>query len=120
MNITQKQVGWSFWVWWVGLTILGGLAGNYVADLLSLGMLSRPTDAGILFSMLGSGIFALAVSTAQWFLLRRLFPNSVWWLVAGTLGRAFGVLIGSITLVIISTQLKLHAGSWTTAFYLMA
>jgi hypothetical protein len=120
MNIAQKQVGWNFWIWWVGLTIIGGLAGNYIADMLGLGMLSWPTNTGILFSMLGSGVFALSVSTAQWFLLRRLFSKTAWWLVAGTFGRAFGMLIGSMILVIISNQFKLQAGIWSTSIYLTA
>ncbi|HVN14140.1 MAG TPA: hypothetical protein VMT73_00245, partial [Anaerolineales bacterium] len=118
MSIAQKQVGWSFWIWWVGLTIVGGLVGNYIADMLGLEMLNRPTDAGILFSVLGSGVFALCVSAAQWFLLRRLFDKSAWWLVAGTFGRAFGMLIGSITLVLISSQFNLQAGLWSTSLYL--
>jgi hypothetical protein len=118
MNSTQKQVGRRLWIWWVGCTIIGGLAGNYIADTLSLGMRSRPTDAGILFSMAGSGVFALCVSTAQWFLLRRLFPKTAWWLVTGTLGRAFGMLIGSIIVVVISNQFKLQAGFWSTSIYL--
>jgi hypothetical protein len=118
MNNEQKQVGWSFWFWWVGCTMIGGLAGNYIADKSGLGFLSQSTNAGILFSMLASGVFALAVSIAQWFLLRRLFSRAGWWLVAGTSGRAFGMLIGSITLVIISEQFKLQAGVWSTAIYL--
>jgi hypothetical protein len=118
MNIGQKQVGWSFWIWWTGLTIIGGLVGNYIADKLSLGILSWPADAGILFSMLGSGVFALAVSAAQWILLRRLFSKTAWWVTAGTLGRAFGMLIGSVTLVIISNQFKLQAGFWASCIYL--
>ncbi len=98
INTAPKKVGWSFWIGWVGLTIMGGLAGNYIADILGLGMRSGSTDAGILFSMLGSGVFALCVSAAQWFLLRRLFSKTAWWLVAGTFGRALGMLIGSIAL----------------------
>jgi hypothetical protein len=120
MNIAQKQAGWSFWIWWVGFTIIGGLVGNYIADMLGLGMPGWPTDTGILLSMLGSGVFALSVSTAQWFLLRRLFSKAAWWLVAGTFGRAFGMLIGSIALVIISNQFKLQAGFWSTSIYLAA
>jgi uncharacterized integral membrane protein len=118
MNATQKQTGWNFWIWWVVLTIIGGVVGSYVADRLSLGMLNWPTDMGILLSMVGSGVFALAVSTAQWFLLRRLFSKSGWWIVAGTFGRAFGVLIGSMLLVTISSQIGLQAGFWSTSFYL--
>jgi hypothetical protein len=118
MNIEQKQVGWSFWIWWTGLTIIGGLAGNYIADMLSLGMLNWPTDAGILLSMLGSGVFALSVSAAQLILLRRLFSKTAWWLVAGTSGRALGMLIGSITIVIISHQFNLQAGLWSSGIYL--
>jgi hypothetical protein len=118
MNIEQKQVGWSFWIWWTGLTIIGGLAGNYIADMLGLGMLSWPTDTGILFSMLGSGVFGLCVSAAQWILLRRMFPKTAWWLVAGTFGRAFGMLIGSMTIVIISNKFNLQAGSWSSILYL--
>ena len=118
MNIGQKQVGWMFWIWWTGLTIIGGLAGNYIADTLSLGTLGRPTDAGILFSMLESGVFALLVSAAQWILLRRLFSGTAWWLIWGTFGRALGMLIGSITIVIISHLFNLPAGFWATSIYL--
>lgn len=118
MNIEQKQAGWSFWIWWTGVTIIGGVAGTTVADKLSLGMLSGQNDAGILFSMLGSGVFALFVSAAQWILLRRLFSNSAWWLAGGTFGRAFGMLIGSITIVLISHQFNLQGGVWTSSIYL--
>jgi len=107
-----------FWIWWTGLTIIGGLAGTYFADLLSAGTLGQPTDAGILFSMLESGIFALFVSAAQWLLLRRLFCNTAWWLVAGTFGRAVGMLIGSMAIVIITHQFNLQAGLWSTGTYL--
>ena len=120
MNIEQKQVGWNFWIWWTGLTIIGGLVGSYIADRLGLGVVNAQTEMGILLSMLASGIFALAVSAAQWVLLRRLFPKSAWWLVAGTLGRAFGVLIGSIIIVLISNQFNLKAGFWSSTIYLTA
>src|ERR1700690_2256669 len=117
MNIAQKQVGWSFLIWGAGLTVIGGLAGNAVADRLVLGMLNWPTDTGILFSILGSGVFALTVSAAQWILLRRLFSKTAWWLVAGTLGRAVGLLIGSFTIVLLSHQIILQAGLWSSAIY---
>lgn len=118
MNIEQKQVGWSFWIWWTALTIIGGLAANYIADMLGLGILGGQTDTGILLSMLGSGVFALLVSAAQWILLRHLFSKTVWWVVAGTLGRAFGMLIGSIAIVMISHQFNLQAGFWASGIYL--
>lgn len=120
MDTAKKQVGRDFWIWWAGITILGGIAGNYVADKLGLAMLNWPTDVGVLLSMLGSGVFALFVSTGQWLLLRRLFTKAGWWVASGTLGRALGMLIGSITLVIISSQLKLQAGIWSTSLYLAA
>jgi len=118
MNIGQKQVGWSFLIWWTGLTIIGGLAGNYIADRLGLGMAGWPSDTGILFSMLGSGVFALFVSAAQWIVMRRLFSKTAWWLVAGTFGRAVGMLIGSMAIVIISHQFNLQAGIWSNGIYL--
>ncbi len=120
MEIGQKHIGWRLWLWWVGLTIIGGLTGNFIADRLGLGISSRPTDEGILFSMLGSAVFGLLVSAAQWFLLRRIFSKSAWWLAAGTFGRAFGMLIGSIVLVLIGNQFKLQAGIWSTCIYLAA
>ncbi len=118
MNIKQKQVGWSFLIGWTGLTIIGGLVGSYIADRLGLGMLNWPTDTGILLTMVGSGVFALCVSAAQWILLRRLFSKTAWWLVAGTFGRGFGMLIGSMTIVIISHHINLQAGIWSTGIYL--
>ena len=117
MNIAQKQVGWSFLIWWTGLTIIGGLVGNTIADRLNLGILNWPTDTGILLSMLGSGVFALTVSAAQWILLRRLFSKTAWWLVAGTLGRAVGLLIGSFAIVLLSHQINLQAGLLSSAIY---
>jgi hypothetical protein len=68
--------------------------------------------------MLESGVLALFVSAAQWILLRRMFSRTAWWVVAGTFGRAFGMLIGSITIVIISHQFNLQAGFWSSSIYL--
>jgi hypothetical protein len=117
MSIRQKQVGWNFWLAWTGLTIAGGLVGSRIADLLSLGMLNRPTDEGILFSMLGSAVFALTVCAAQWIVLRRMFSGFSGWLVAGTLGRALGFLLGSFAIVLIGHQFALQAGFWSSTIF---
>lgn len=113
----QKQVGWVFLVWWTGLTIVGGLVGDYIAEILGLGTQGLDTAAGVLLSMLGSGVFALAISVAQWILLRRYISKSIWWLVSGTVGRAFGVLIGFIAVMMIIVQFDLQGGTWSYLAY---
>ena len=99
MNMEQERIGWTFGAQWAGLTILGGLAGHYISDALDLGF-----DQGILFAMLGSGIYSLLISVFQWVILRQQFSNSGWWLLAGFLGRAIGVMAGWITSMYISYQ----------------
>ena len=119
MNSEQKQVGWIFLVWWTGLTIVGGLSGDYIVDTLGLGTQGLNTAAGVLLSMLGSGVFALSISSAQWILLRRYVSKSGWWLIAGTVGRAFGVLIGFIAVMMIIVQFDLNGGTWSFLAYVI-
>jgi hypothetical protein len=118
MSTEQRQVSRGFLIWWTGLTLAGGLAGNFIADRLGLGVPGGRTDDAILLSMLASGLFALCVSLAQWVLLRRLFSGAAAWLLAGTLGRAFGMLVGSMAIVIMSHLFGLQAGLWSSAVYL--
>ena len=113
MNSEPKQVGWLFVVWWTGLTIVGGLVGNYVTDKLFAGLQASNTYLGILFSVLGSGVFGLTVSAAQWILLRRYIPKTIWWMITGTAGRAFGALIGSIFVWMLGNTLNLQDDAWS-------
>jgi len=114
MNMGQKQVGWGFWAWWTGLTILGGLAGHYISDALGFGF-----EQGIYSAMLGSGVYALFISAAQWIVLRRLFSGSRWWLLAGALGRAFGAMVGWITVMYVSIQIDLKDDVFWYALFFM-
>ena len=116
MNSEQKQAGWMFVVWWIGLTIVGGLVGNYVAEKLFAGLQASNTYWGILFSMLGSGVFGLTVSIAQWILLRQYIPKATW-MITGTAGRAFGALIGSIFVWILFITLNLQDNVWSALIY---
>jgi hypothetical protein len=119
MNSEQKQVGWIFVVWWIGLTIVGGLVGNYIADKLFAGLQDSNTYWWILFSMLSSGVFGLTVSAAQWILLRRYIPKTIWWMVTGTAGRATGALIGSIFVWILVIPLNLQDVTWSPLIFLI-
>ena len=118
MNSEQKQVGWMFLVWWIGLTIVGGFIGSYLSNLIGWGMQDLSGDAGTLFFMLDNGVLALTVCAAQWILLRNQFHKLFWWLAAGAFGRFFGVLIGYMVLVTIITQFNLPSGIWQ--FYLFS
>jgi len=119
MNSETKQVGWLFVVWWIGLTIVGGLVGNYVADKLFAGLQVSNIYLGILFSMLGGGVFGLTVSAAQWILLRRYIPKTIWWMITGTAGYAFGALIGSIFVWMLNNPSNLQGGTWLALSYVI-
>jgi len=118
MNSEQKQVGWMFLVWWIGLTIVGGFIGSYLSDLIGWGMQDLGGDAGTLFFMLDNGVLALTVCAAQWILLRKHFDRSFWWLIAGTFGRFFGVLIGYMAVMTVIVQFDPPSGIWQ--FYLFS
>src|SRR5215470_20022144 len=81
---------------WVGLTLLGLIAGLALA--LPLGV---PIFA-VLGAMVGTpvvlGIVGLSLGTAQWPIIRRHIKSPWWWIVGSTLGMAVGLTLG-VTLV---------------------
>ena len=89
MTENQKHFDWNFLAWWMGATILGGLIGHFVTETRVFIL-----DQGVLSSMLVSGIYSLLISTFQWILLRRRYSISGLWILAGTLGRAIGAVLG--------------------------
>jgi len=111
MNNEHKQVGWIFAVWWTGLTIVGGLIGNYAVETLLARFQNSGTVWNILLSLLGSGVFGLMVSASQWILLRRYISKSIWWIVTGTAGRASGALLGYFVWTL-ATSLGSQSNLW--------
>jgi len=72
---------------WMGLTIVGGLIGRSVAGLLS-------PDPWM--SVFRGAVIGLGMGSAQWFMLRRFFPRSAWWVVATMAGWAFAAVFNSV------------------------
>lgn len=68
------RIQWDIWFQWVLATTLGWILGWVIFG-----------DPGI----------GLAVGIAQWFVLRRLGPQSVWWMLASALGWlvGYGIII---------------------------
>jgi len=118
MNSEKNRIGWKFWGLWVALTIAGGFVGNFISDAIGWGRQDVSGDVGTFFFMLDNGALALVVCAAQWILLRNHFSKSFWWVLAGTFGRFFGVLIGYIAIITIIVQFDPPSGIWQ--FYLFS
>ena len=118
MNSKQNRIGWKFWSLWVVLTIAGGFVGNLISETIGWGRQDVSGDVGTFYFMLYNGTLALVVCAAQWILLRNHFSKSFWWVLAGTFGRFFGVLIGYIAIITIIVQFDPPSGIWQ--FYLFS
>ncbi len=88
MNTERAQVGWGFWLWWVLASIVGLAVGNAVSVAVS-GAVEE--TVGLAVSLAVSGAVAGAsIGTAQWLVLRRQVSQTVWWVLASTVGLAVG------------------------------
>jgi hypothetical protein len=82
----KPSVGWTVWLWWVLASAGGGAVGFAAADALLDFMsaaLQRAIDEVVIFGLIGAGL-----STMQWLVLRGLFSQAGWWVVASTVGAA--------------------------------
>jgi hypothetical protein len=81
---------------WVGLTMLGLVAGLALA--LPLGVPIFAVVGAMAGTPLVLSIVGLSLGTAQWPIIRRHFSRSWLWIVASALGMALGLTVG-VTLV---------------------
>jgi hypothetical protein len=85
----KSSVGWTVWLWWVLGSAGGGAVGLAAADALLDFMsaaLQRAIDEVVIFGLIGAGL-----GTMQWLVLRNLFSQAGWWVVASTVG---GAIVG--------------------------
>jgi hypothetical protein len=85
----KPSVGWTVWLWWVLASAGGGAAGFAAADALLDFMsiaLQRAIAEVVIFGLIGAGL-----GTMQWLVLRNLFSQAGWWVVASTVG---GAIVG--------------------------
>jgi len=79
---------------WVGLTVLGLVAGLALALPLGVpifAVLGAMVGTPVVLSIVGFG-----VGTAQWPVIRRHVASSGWWIVVSALGMAVGLTVGVI------------------------
>ena len=85
----KSSVGWTVWLWWVLAGTGGGAVGFAAADALLNFMsaaLQRAIAEVVIFGLIGAGL-----GTMQWLVLRNLFSQAGWWIVASTVG---GAIVG--------------------------
>jgi len=85
----KSSVGWTVWLWWVWASAGGGAAGFAAADVLLDFMsaaLQRAIGEVVIFGLIVAGL-----GTTQWLVLRNLFSQAGWWVVASTVG---GAIVG--------------------------
>lgn len=81
---------------WLGLTVMGQLAG--LALVLLLGLPIFAIADTIIGTPIVLSIVGLSLGTAQWPIIRRHLSPSWWWVVVSALGMSLGLTIG-VTLV---------------------
>ena len=85
----KSSVGWTVWLWWVLASAGGGAVGFAAADALLdfvSAALQRAIDEVVIFGLIGAGLGMM-----QWLVLRNLFSQAGWWIVASTVG---GAIVG--------------------------
>jgi hypothetical protein len=100
MLISEQRKTWSQWtIWslWVILTALGDTIGLLVGG--SLAYLFFPAD-NIQFALVLGLIGGLILGVAQWLLLRQIFLDVGWWILATGIAWAIGDPLGTIIVTI--------------------
>lgn len=87
----KPSVGWTVWLWWVLASAGGGAVGFAAADAVLdfvSAALQRAIDIDevVIFGLIGAGLGMM-----QWLVLRNLFSQAGWWIVASTVG---GAIVG--------------------------
>jgi hypothetical protein len=85
----KSSVGWTVWLWWVLASAGGGAAGFAAADAL-LGFMSAALQR-VIAEVVIFGLIVAGLGTMQWLVLRNLFSQAGWWVVASTVG---GAIVG--------------------------
>jgi hypothetical protein len=92
MNSTKNlSTGWKLWLWWVFASIVGlavGIGGSMAASL-------------VVSEILALLAFGLLLGLAQWLVLRKIFPDAGWWLLANVLGIPLGFAAANTLHVVI-------------------
>jgi hypothetical protein len=85
----HPQIGWNFWFQWVLATI----GSAFVGAVISLSVTGRSyiSSSDVFSIYITTGLMSIvAVSLAQWFLLKRQISKTRWWIVATSLGLSVG------------------------------
>lgn len=82
--------------WWLVATSLGllvsGILGGGIQEVIGDGIYNHPSTI-FLGSLLIGGSVGFCVGISQWLYLRHVFPRSSTWIIASTLGWAFGLAL---------------------------
>lgn len=78
--VLRQRIRGRIW-WWIVASTLGWLGGALLVYLL------RPSDPLLAFATQG-----VAISVAQWLVLRRWVYRADWWMIIGTLAWTVGLL----------------------------
>jgi cation transport ATPase len=95
--IKQQERDWGLIFWWTLATMIGIILGVVVGDSVSSAMRGGDvfsysiTDATLII------IGSIGFSGGQWLILRRHISDSIWWILATTIGVAVGGAIASST-----------------------
>lgn len=89
VDTSHTEADWRFWLQWILGTVIGRFLGLLVFGSVNLST-DFPNNAGAnVYIAVGAGL-GLIEGLTQWFVLKRLFANVSWWIVATTLGWAVG------------------------------
>lgn len=91
MSSVRTSDAWSFWLRWVGATVLGYVVGWTLGFILGHVLLGNV--------MLGVGVGA-GVGFMQWSLIRGLFERPGWWIAYTTVGLAVAVAVHAVVAMI--------------------
>ncbi len=81
----RRTPGLVTWLFWVGLTALGGIIGTFLLSFVSNANVSL--NGLLIWCYLASPLFFVALG--QWVLLHRFVAQAGWWLLTGALGFLF-------------------------------
>ncbi len=108
LNIDRAQLGWKFWLIWMGASIAGVIVYgmtipviigviNMLAPLQQMENLSPEQRwIGITISLVGNLMLGAAIGLGQWLVLRRYMPNLGWWILATAIGYTLPLELGQV------------------------
>ncbi len=89
-----KTPGWSFMLWWVLASVVGGVAsvGMILGAYVGAGQIMGDVVAVIL----GWVLVGVGIGVAQWVVLRGHVARAGWWVLASGVGGVVDVIVGQV------------------------